>query len=161
MGCYCSKSNTSKMTSLDKNDCKLLEQHSSKTNKFTLNGHKTYAKCVYVYDGDTIHAVFKLPNSAECHKWVIRLMGIDTPEMKSKNAVEKAKATETRDYLKKMILDKIIILDCLEFDKYGRLLANIYLEGTPGEKSINQTLIDNGFAKAYDGGTKEGWGELE
>jgi micrococcal nuclease len=161
MGCYCSKSNTSKMSSLDKNDCKLLEQYSSKTNKFTLNGHKTYAKCVHVYDGDTIHAVFKLPNSAECHKWVIRLMGIDTPEMKSKNAVEKAKATETRDYLKKMILDKIIVLDCLEFDKYGRLLANIYLEGTPGEKSINQTLINNGYAKAYDGGTKEGWGELE
>ena len=161
MGCYCSKSNTSKMSSLDKNDCKLLEQYSSKTNKFTLNGHKTYAKCVHVYDGDTIHAVFKLPNSAECHKWVIRLMGIDTPEMKSKNAVEKAKATETRDYLKKMILDKIIVLDCLEFDKYGRLLANVYLEGTPGEKSINQTLINNGYAKAYDGGTKEGWGELE
>ena len=161
MGCYCSKSNTSKMSSLDKNDCKLLEQYSSKTNKFTLNGHKTYAKCVHVYDGDTIHAVFKLPNSNECHKWVIRLMGIDTPEMKSKNAAEKAKATETRDYLKKMILDKIIVLDCLEFDKYGRLLANIYLEGTPGEKSMNQTLIDNGYAKAYDGGTKEGWGELE
>lgn len=160
MGCICSKPNKpNKMSCLDKNDITLLEQYTSKTNKFSLNGHKTYAKCVHVYDGDTIHTVFKLPNSHECHKWVIRLMGIDTPEMKSKNTAEKAKATETRDFLRKMVLDKIIILDCLDFDKYGRLLANIYLDGN--EKSINQTLIDNGFAKAYDGGTKEGWGELE
>lgn len=156
MGCIFSKLNQSKtMSNLDKNDLKLLENHSSKTTKFSLNGHKTYAKCVHVYDGDTVHAVFKLPNSDQCHKWVIRLMGIDTPEMKSKNTAEKTKATETCDYLRKMILDKIIVLDCLDFDKYGRLLANIYLEGT--EKSINQNLIDNGYAKAYDGGTKEGW----
>ncbi len=143
---------------LDKNDCKLLETYSTKTNKFSLNGYKTYAKCVHVYDGDTIHVVFKLHNTGECHKWIIRLIGIDTPEIKSKNPSEKQKAIQTRDYLRSKILDKIIILDCLDFDKYGRLLGYIFLEGY--EKSINQELIDNGFAKAYDGGTKEGWSEL-
>jgi len=144
---------------LNKEDCKLLEIHSSKTNKFSLNGYKTYAKCVYVYDGDTIHVVFKMPNSSECHKWVIRLMGIDTPEMKSKNVAEKAKAVQSRDFLKGKILDKVVILDCLEFDKYGRLLGNIFLEGE--EQSLSQQMIANGHAKAYDGGTKEGWGELD
>ena len=144
---------------LNKDDCQILESHNTKTAKFTLKGYQTYAKCVYVYDGDTVHVVFKQPNSGECHKWVIRLMGIDTPEMKSKNAAEKAKAVQCRDYVRTKILDKIVILDCLEFDKYGRLLANIFLEGS--EKSINQELIDNGLAKAYDGGSKEGWGELD
>lgn len=144
---------------LNKDDCKLLEIHSSKTNKFSLNGYKTYAKCVYVYDGDTIHVVFKMPNSSECFKWVIRMMGIDTPEMKTKNLVEKAKAIQSRDFLKGKILDKVVILDCLEFDKYGRLLGNIFLEGE--EQSLSQQMINNGHAKAYDGGTKEGWGELD
>lgn len=144
---------------LNKEDCKLLETHSSKTVKFSLNGYKTYAKCVYVYDGDTIHVVFKMPNSNECFKWIIRMMGIDTPEMKSKNANEKAKATQARDFLKGKILDKVVILDCLEFDKYGRLLGNVFLEGE--EQSLSQQMISNGHAKAYDGGTKEGWAELE
>ena len=144
---------------LNKEDCKLLEIHSSKTNKFSLNGYKTYAKCVYVYDGDTVHVVFKMPNSSECFKWVIRMMGIDTPEMKTKNLPEKAKAVQSRDFLKGKILDKVVILDCLEFDKYGRLLGNIFLEGE--EQSLSQQMIANGHAKAYDGGTKEGWGELD
>jgi micrococcal nuclease len=143
---------------LNKEDCKLLESLSSKTPKFTLKGNKTYAKCVYVYDGDTIHVVFKTPNSNECFKWVVRMNGIDTPEMKSKNAAEKKAAVIARDFLKNKILDKIIIVDCLDFDKYGRLLAEVFVEDNP--VSLSQQMIECGHAKAYDGGTKEGWSEL-
>jgi len=151
---------------LNKEDCKFLEIHSSKTNKFSLNGYKTYAKCVHVYDGDTIHVVFKMPNGNDCYKWVIRIMGIDTPEMKSKNASEKKKAIEARDFLRGKILEKIIIIDCLEFDKYGRLLGNVFLENDNNDEktieiSLSQLMIDNGFAKVYDGGHKEGWNELD
>ena len=46
------------MSTLNKDDCHLLNTFTSKTNKFTLDGYKTYAKCVKVYDGDTIHVVF-------------------------------------------------------------------------------------------------------
>jgi endonuclease YncB( thermonuclease family) len=144
---------------LNKDDCKLLETVNTKTAKFTLLGHKTYAKCVYVYDGDTVHIVFKMPNGSECYKWVVRMSGIDTPEMKSKNANEKKAAVLARDFLKEQILDKIIIVDCLEFDKYGRLLAELYTEGNP--VSLSRQMIEKGHAKAYDGGTKEGWGDLE
>lgn len=144
---------------LNKDDCKVLETVNTKTAKFTLMGHKTYAKCVYVYDGDTVHVVFKMPNANECYKWVIRMNGIDTPEMKSKNATEKKAAVAARDFLKEQILDKIIIVDCLEFDKYGRLLAELYTEGST--VSLSRQMIEKGHAKAYDGGTKEGWGDLE
>jgi len=144
--------------SLNKEDCKLLETISIKTAKFTLNGYKAYAKCVYVYDGDTVHIVFKQPHSTECFKWVIRLSGIDTPEMKSKNVNEKQAAVASRDFLRNLILDKIIIVECGNFDKYGRLLGELYLEGNP--VSLSKQMIEKGYAKAYDGGTKEGFADL-
>lgn len=144
---------------LNIDDYKLLENANTKINKFSLKGHKTYAKCVYVYDGDTVHVVFKIPNGNECYKWVVRLNGIDTPEMKSKNINEKKAALLSRDFLKNQILDKIIIIDCLDFDKYGRLLGELFIEGN--DVSLSKQMIENGHAKAYDGGTKEGWAELD
>ena len=144
---------------LNKNDCQILEQMTSKTNKFSLNGYKTFAKCVHVYDGDTIHVVFKMPNSNECYKWVIRLIGIDTPAMKTKNTYEKQLAIKVRDFLRDLILDKIIAVYCLDFDKYGRLLGEIYIEDN--EMSISNQLIEKGYAKSYDGGTKNKWVDSE
>jgi micrococcal nuclease len=149
------------MTNLNREDFKFLEEdkYCTKTDKFTLKGYRTFAKCVYVYDGDTVHIIFKMPNGSECYKWVIRLMGIDTPEMKSKNTNEKKKATEAREYLRGLILNKLIIVECLEFDKYGRLLGNLFLEGD--SVSLSQKMITAGFAKAYDGGHKDSWAELD
>ena len=144
-------------TTLNKEDCKLFETLTSKTNKFSLNGYKTFAKCVHAYDGDTVHVVFKMPHSNDCYKWVIRIMGIDTPEIKAKNTYEKQLAVKARDFLRELILDKIIIIECLDFDKYGRLLGNLFIEGN--EKSISNMMIEKGFAKAYDGGTKIKWEE--
>ena len=146
-------------STLNKNDCQILEQMTSKTNKFSLNGYKTFAKCVHVYDGDTIHVVFKMPNSNECYKWIIRMIGIDTPEMKTKNTYEKQLAIKARDFLRNLILDKIIVIECLDFDKYGRLLGDIYSEGN--DMSMSNQLIEKGYAKAYDGGTKSKWGNGE
>ena len=140
---------------LNKNDYDILNQFTSKTSKFSLNGYRTHAKCVHVYDGDTVHVVFKMPNSNDCYKWIIRMMGIDTPEIKAKNTYEKQLAVKARDFLRDLILDKIIIIECLDFDKYGRLLGNLFIEGN--ETSISNMMIEKGFAKAYDGGTKSKW----
>jgi endonuclease YncB( thermonuclease family) len=149
------------MTNLNRQDFVFLEdnKYNKKTDKFSLKGYRTYAKCVYVYDGDTVHIVFRIPNSDECYKWIIRLIGIDTPEIKSKNANEKKKANEACEYLRNLILNKLIIVECLEFDKYGRLLGNLFLEGD--SVSLSQKMISAGFAKPYDGGHKEGWDELD
>jgi endonuclease YncB( thermonuclease family) len=46
---------------------------------------------------------------------------------------------------------KLIHVECYKFDKYGRLLVVLF----NNNKSINDTLIKEGFAKKYDGGTKE------
>jgi endonuclease YncB( thermonuclease family) len=49
-----------------------------------------------------------------------------------------------------MIMNKVVKLENVQSEKYGRILADVYL----GELHINQWLIDNRYAVAYSGGTK-------
>ncbi len=60
--------------------------------------------------------------------------------------------------VKKVSLDtntKLVHVECLEFDKYGRLLVNIYEKDSPISLSYNDILVNEGFAKKYNGGTKD------
>ncbi len=61
------------------------------------------------------------------------------------------KAREAKDFLSGLILNKIIICEFMQNDKYGRPLARIYYEN----KDINELMIEKGHAKPYDGGTKD------
>ena len=110
---------------------------------FNLNGFKTWAKCVKVYDGDTGTFVFFFNNKP--FKFRVRLAGIDTPEIKSNNPDEMAVGILARNKLQGLIYDKLVFLECLRWDKYGRLLAKIYSDNII-QKSINQTLIDENLA---------------
>jgi len=107
-----------------------------------------------VYDGDTIHIIRTI--NKKQYRFRCRLLGIDTPEIKSLDIFEKKFAIETREYLSNLILDKKIWIEFNDFDKYGRILITIYLseEDMKNKKSINQKLIDMGLAKGYDGKTK-------
>ena len=49
---------------------------------------------------------------------------------------------------------QLVFLKCGEFDKYGRLLGTIYVNQTD-EKSVNDLMIENGYAYEYHGGTKK------
>ena len=140
-----------------------------RTKKFSLEGEKKLAKCVHVYDGDTIQVVFPLQN--ELYRWSCRLSGVDTPELRTKNLVEKKFGYVVRDKLREKIMNKMVIVHCEEFDKYGRLLGRIYLEnemigGAEGAEGsgagegglcVNDWLIQNKYAFKYDGGTKNDW----
>jgi micrococcal nuclease len=114
----------------------------------------TCGKVVKVYDGDTItianHISLGSARSDEIYRFQVRLNGIDTPEIKSKNPHTKELAKKVRDLLSEMIFGKIVELKNVEFEKFGRLLADVYL----GDLHLNQWLIDNGHAVRYDGGTK-------
>ena len=134
-----------------------LSTYDKKTPKFTLKNTCKICRIVDVYDGDTVRGVFE--NNGKYNKWTIRMYGYDSPEMRPSRKLEnrdeiKAKAVEARDYLKSLILDKNIYLHCLDFDKYGRVLANIYLEEL-GEKSVNDHMIEKGYGYSYFGGTKK------
>ena len=138
-------------------DCDILSKYDCKTPKFTLNDIYKMCKIVDVYDGDTVRGVFE--HNGEFNKWTIRMYGYDSPEMRPSKKLEnrdiiKKNAIISRDYLKSKILNSIVMLHCLEFDKYGRVLANIYTEEL-GNKSVNDHMIEMNYGYAYFGGTKQ------
>ena len=140
---------------------------------FSLNGTECDAKIVSCYDGDTVHAVMEV--FGKLFKFHCRLNGIDTPELKTRNMKEKAHAVTARDALSNMILHKIVRLKCKKFDKYGRLLIDIYLPDTRDDEEgvekkvnenenekekllfVNEWMVQNGFAHYYAGKTKQKW----
>lgn len=114
-------------------------------------------RVIKVYDGDTITIASKLPYEASpLYRFSVRLNGIDTPEIKSKNNEEKIAAINVRKILSELILHKYVRLENIQTEKYGRILADVYIENL----HINKYLLDNKYAVPYDGGKKiipENW----
>ena len=121
--------------------------------QFSLEGLETEAKIYSVYDGDTVKAVFPLHD--KLYKWNCRLTGVDTPELRTRCKIEKQYGYKVRDYLREKILNKVVKIKCGDFDKYGRLLVEIYCN--EDECNVNKWLVDNNYAFSYDGGTKKSW----
>jgi micrococcal nuclease len=109
-----------------------------------------------VVDGDTIDADIDLGFDISLTKR-IRLAGIDTPESRTTNAYEKKLGLEVKDWLKerlkfaKDILIKTELPDSTE--KYGRIIGHLFINGE--EISINNQMVNEGYAWEYDGGTKK------
>ena len=112
----------------------------------------TYGKVIKVYDGDTFTMISKLPHTeGPIYRFSVRMNGIDSPEIKGKTANEKELAKKSRDALSNLILGKIVVLKNVSTEKYGRILADVYL----GDLCVNEWMISNNYAVKYDGGTKE------
>jgi len=116
-----------------------------------------------VVDGDTIDANIDLGFDISLNKR-IRLAGIDTPESRTKDEYEKKLGLESKEWLKKHlegakdILIKTELPDSTE--KYGRIIGHLYINS--GQVSVNNKMIDEGYAWEYDGGTKKkDFAELE
>lgn len=101
------------------------------------------AKIIDVYDGDTVTAMVDL-GFLHFQQMKLRLYGIDTPELRGP---EREEGLKVRDILREMILDQEVIINSYKDKqgKYGRYLANIFLNGI----DINEWLVDNGHAKPY------------
>jgi len=116
-------------------------------------------KVVDVYDGDTV-TIAALPFPCKCVGepvlFKVRLLGIDSPEMRGGSAKEKKAATEARDALHALIFGQIIRLHEVKFDKYGRLLATL----TIGDLDINQWMLEKKLAVPYDGKKKPKFSEI-
>lgn len=120
--------------------------------RFSFDGISTYAKVCDVYDGDTVTILFS--HRRKIIKYSCRIYGIDTPEIRTRDLEEKKRGYEARDFLKSYILDQIIKIDLLKFDKYGRLLAHLYVNVGGTYKDVGRLMINNKHAKEYFGGTK-------
>jgi endonuclease YncB( thermonuclease family) len=139
--------------SKNQNPCELKLEDCTydNTEKFTFAGKTVRAKCVKVYDGDTITVVFE--TMGVFYRFSIRMNGYDSPEIRSKNPEEKKYGKWSRDYLSAFVLNKIITLECKDYDKYGRVLADVYV----GDFNINEDMVTNGYSRIYDGGKRMPW----
>lgn len=152
---------------------------------FTLAGTTRPAKVVSCYDGDTFEAVMFLGD--KIWKFDCRMCGYDSPEIKPlktapNREAEKIAALRAKIALLSFVCDgiepsrpytnkeldalvkrnkKVIVLDCKEFDKYGRLLVEIKRSGTSDmgvgstEGTVNEWMIANNYGYKYTGGTKK------
>ncbi len=108
-----------------------------------------------VVDGDTIDVVIDLGFDISFSSRV-RLAGIDTPESRTTDKMEKALGLESKEYLKKAIkAAKTVVIKTEKMDsseKYGRILGWVYLDGSGN--SLNHEMIEKGYAWGYLGDTK-------
>jgi endonuclease YncB( thermonuclease family) len=116
-----------------------------------LENQNKICKCVKVIDGDTIKVVTDI--NGKLWKINIRLSHIDCPELHSRNLIEKNRAIFVKEELTKKINNKLINIQFGVQEKYGRLLADVYLN----DEYINDWLINNKYAIKYEGKTKIDW----
>ena len=108
---------------------------------------------VKVVDGDTIDVVIDLGFDLS-KKERVRLAGIDTPESRTRDLDEKKLGLEAKEHLSTNLINaKQLIISTEKDGKYGRMLGTIYINDDI--VSMNQQMIDKGYAWEYDGGTKE------
>ena len=113
-----------------------------------------------VLDGDTIDVTIDLGFDLY-KKERVRVAGVDTPEKRTRDLEEKALGIDATNWLKAKLTETIkgdeelIIRTELKggVGKYGRLLGWLYIGDAA--ISLNEQMIEEGYAWAYDGGTKQ------
>ena len=118
------------------------------------------AKCVRVVDGDTLDAEIDLGFDVKIKKR-IRLAGINAPESRTRNKVEKKLGLAAKERLVEMMdgAANVFELESKELGKYGRVLGKIHIDKISGKDQItkvcvNDALVREGHATEYDGGKR-------
>lgn len=117
-------------------------------------------KITRIVDGDTVDAEVDLGFDTFI-KDRIRLIGIDTPESRTRNKKEKKLGLASKARLKElcsMNKGNLVLKTSKEGKgKFGRILGSILVEGS--QVSLNDVLVAEGHARPYSGGNKKEQGE--
>lgn len=116
-------------------------------------------KILRIVDGDTVDVDIDLGFGVWMHKERVRMMGIDTPESRTRDSVEKQFGLASKDKLKSLLPIGSMQILKTEIDKsgedakgkFGRILGDFLIEG----KRASEILIEEGFAVAYHGQSKD------
>lgn len=120
-----------------------------------INDYNYDAKVVRVIDGDTIDCIVDLGFNITI-KERFRLYGIDTPETRTKDKVEKIAGFKAKLYVQDKIEGKTVILNIVKgTGKFGRWLAEVHYQDIAGKyHPLNDELVKFGYAKRYYGGKR-------
>lgn len=142
------------------NNIRLSQSTDENTKWLSLEGIVCECKVVSVYDADTVTIALRWNN--DIYKVKCRLLGIDSAEKRTKNKDEKKVSFDATKWLTNLILNKIIWVKCGKWGKYGgRMLGELYLDKKDINTgvSINNLIVQNGFAYYYDGKKKKDFSE--
>tara|TARA_R100000152_G_C6556205_1_gene28812 strand:- start:59 stop:439 length:381 start_codon:yes stop_codon:yes gene_type:complete len=119
------------------------------------------ATCVKVIDGDTIDAEIDLGFDIKVTKR-IRLGGINAPESRTRNKVEKKLGLAAKERLKELMegAANCFELESQELGKFGRVIGRLHIDKIAGKDRItkvcvNDCLVEEGHAVEYDGGKRK------
>jgi len=111
-------------------------------------------KVTRVVDGDTVDIDIDLGFGVWLHKERVRIYGIDTPESRTRDKVEKRFGLLAKEFVKGFVKGSSVILRTQKYDakgKFGRILGDIIVD----DKSLSETMIQEHHAVAYHGQSKE------
>lgn len=144
-----------------------------KTPRFSIDGEYT-AKCVDVHDGDTCQLVFRVSADGPLSRFTCRMLGYNCAEVAGAGIsdVEKARGKVCRDFMRSLILGKIVSIVVNGFDPHGRPLVQIWtdipadLAASIGVKASKQVCVDDlmlskGYGAKYNGTGEKQWRGLE
>jgi len=116
--------------------------------------YEYYCEVTKIVDGDTLDVDIDLGFATKLTKQRIRMLGIDTPESRTRDLEEKARGLLSKKFLLGLCpVGSTIRLRSHGKGKFGRILGEIF---TPeGEVSINKQMCDEGYAVEYYGGNKD------
>jgi len=122
-------------------------------------------KILRVVDGDTVDVDIDLGFGIWMHKERVRMMGIDTPESRTRDLVEKTFGLASKERLKDILPvgSKQILKTQIDKSgedakgKFGRILGDflVYYPPADCEMGCTKILINEGYAVEYMGGSKE------
>jgi len=115
------------------------------------------AKLDRIVDGDTLDANIDLGFDITVHKR-IRLVGINTPESRTRDLDEKKRGLAAKEALSVMLKETnekdYFVLESEGVGKFGRVLGTLHIKTKEGECCINNQLIKDGHAVEYYGGKR-------
>jgi micrococcal nuclease len=116
--------------------------------------YEYYCEVTKIIDGDTLDVDIDLGFATKLTKQRIRMLGIDTPESRTRDLEEKSRGLLSKEFLINLCpIGSKIRLRSHGKGKFGRILGEIF---TPeGEVSINKQMCDEGYAVEYYGGSKD------
>ena len=107
-------------------------------------------KLISVYDGDTFKVNLSCKKAVFCKEISVRVRGIDTAELKTKNLKEKQKALAAKEFTEQFLFSGKIILRNCQRDKYFRLLCEVFVENKKETINLAQELLSSDLAIKYE-----------